>query len=345
MLGSYFTHFKNGVLVEVSKKSRRGDILAAGGRYDNLINQFTQPKSKGQGSFAFGLQIDVEKISVMLALFQSTSVQPLIKEARSFGFWSPRRCDVYVISYQPGFLQERLEVVAWLWQNGISADLMYEAGLQEVEQENQVDMCAREGILFTVYPRPRAGRRDMTAFKVKSILKGTEYEVSKADLISWLQHEIGEQKRIDAMTACTPASSRLGALGASQITRSSAIAPGSSDVQLCLPQETKKQRRQVKQMFLDRAYDVSSDLKTTFQTPGGMPVVALDISSPLFDALSRNAAWLTDEETWKGLVGEFSSAGYAQQVRETVAKKKSEGSSWILLVGVKEERVGLLSLR
>ena len=29
---------------------------------------------------------------------------------------------------------------------------------------------------FTVYPRPRAGRRDQPAFKVKSILKGTEYE-------------------------------------------------------------------------------------------------------------------------------------------------------------------------
>lgn len=116
--------------------------------YDNLISQFTQPKTKGQASYAFGLQIDVEKISVMLALFQSTSVQPLIKEARSFGFWSPRRCDVYVISYHPGFLQERLEVVAWLWQHGISADLMYESGLQEADQENQVDMCAREGILY-----------------------------------------------------------------------------------------------------------------------------------------------------------------------------------------------------
>lgn len=32
MLGSYFTHFKDGVLVEVAKKSRRTDILAAGGR-------------------------------------------------------------------------------------------------------------------------------------------------------------------------------------------------------------------------------------------------------------------------------------------------------------------------
>ncbi|KAF5357565.1 hypothetical protein D9757_013020 [Collybiopsis confluens] len=345
MLGSYFTHFKSGILVEVAKKSRRTDILAAGGRYDNLINQFTQPKSKGQGSFAFGLQIDVEKISVMLALFQSTSVPPLVKEARSFGFWSPRRCDVYVISYQPGFLQERLEVVAWLWQNGISADLMYESGLQEVEQENQVDMCTREGILFTLYPRPRAGRRDMAAFKVKSILRGTEYEVSKSDLIGWLQHEISEQKRIDTTTGSTPATSRLGA-PISQISRSSTVlAPGSSDVQLCLPQEAKKQRRQVKQMFLDRAYDVSSDLKATFQSPNGMPVVAVDISSFLFDALTRNAGWLTDEDVWKSVVGEFSSAGYAQQVRDTVAKKKLEGNSWILLVGVKEERVGLLNLR
>lgn len=76
-----------------------------------------------------------------------------------------------------------------------------------------------------------------------------------------------------------------------------------------------------------------------------MHVVAVDISSSLFDALTRSAAWLTDEEAWRGLVGEFSSAGYAQQVRETVAKKKSEGNSWILLVGVKEERVGLLNLR
>ncbi|KAJ4467716.1 kinase-like domain-containing protein [Lentinula edodes] len=346
MLGSYFTHFKDGVLVEVAKKSRRTDILAAGGRYDNLINQFTQPKTKGQASYAFGLQIDVEKISVMLALFQSTSVQPLIKEARSFGFWSPRRCDVYVISYHSGFLQERLEVVAWLWQHGISADLMYESGLQEADQENQVDMCAREGILFTVYPRPRAGRRDMAAFKVKSILKGTEYEVSKADLIGWLQHEIGEQKRIDATTACTPASSRLGGPSVTQLGRSNIVLPpGSADVQLCLPQETKKQRRQVKQMFLDRAYDVSSDLKATFQSSSGMPVVAVDISSSLFDSLTRNATWLVDEEVWKGLIGEFSNTGYAQQVREAVARKKSEGNSWVLLVGVKEERAGLLNLR
>jgi translation initiation factor 2-alpha kinase 4 len=97
---------------------------------------------------ATGLQIAVEKITAALAMFQSTSVKTLVKEERSFGFWSPRRCDVYVVSYHPGHLQDRLEVVAYLWQHNISADLMYESGLANTEgHESHLDQCAREGIL------------------------------------------------------------------------------------------------------------------------------------------------------------------------------------------------------
>ena len=61
-----------------------------------------------------GIQITVEKITVALAAFQSASIKTLVKEERSFGFWSPRQCDVYVVSYHPGYLQDRLEVVAYL---------------------------------------------------------------------------------------------------------------------------------------------------------------------------------------------------------------------------------------
>lgn len=32
------------------------------------------------------------------------------------------------------------------------------------------------GTRFAIYPRPRTARREQAAFKVKSILKGTEYE-------------------------------------------------------------------------------------------------------------------------------------------------------------------------
>jgi translation initiation factor 2-alpha kinase 4 len=51
------------------------------------------------------------------------------------------------VSYHPGYLQERLEVVTYLWQHNISADIMYESGLPDAENENYADMCAREGIL------------------------------------------------------------------------------------------------------------------------------------------------------------------------------------------------------
>lgn len=33
MLGNHHTHFKDGVLVEVFRKNKRMDVLAAGGRY------------------------------------------------------------------------------------------------------------------------------------------------------------------------------------------------------------------------------------------------------------------------------------------------------------------------
>jgi translation initiation factor 2-alpha kinase 4 len=94
-----------------------------------------------------GIQIAVEKITVALASFQSSSVKALVKEERSFGFWSPRRCDVYIVSYHPGYLQDRLEVASYLWQHNISADIMYESGLPETDHESHIDLCSREGIL------------------------------------------------------------------------------------------------------------------------------------------------------------------------------------------------------
>ena len=166
MLGSHQSLFKGGVVFEVVKKNKKLDILAAGGRwvttrnewfacfphflhsYDHLIGRFSPAKQKLDAVCAVGLQISVEKITAALALFQSTSVKALIKEERSFGFWSPRRCDVYVVSHHPGHLQDRLEIVAYLWQNSISADIMYESSLSSVDaHENHTDLCAREGIL------------------------------------------------------------------------------------------------------------------------------------------------------------------------------------------------------
>lgn len=102
------------------------------------------------GIKAIGVQIALEKITAALAGHQSVTVEALIKEQRSFGLWSPRRCDVYVVGFQVGHLDQRLELVSMLWRNGISADLMYESAVESTD-ESHVSMCAREGILWVLF--------------------------------------------------------------------------------------------------------------------------------------------------------------------------------------------------
>ncbi|KAJ7432513.1 kinase-like domain-containing protein [Mycena galericulata] len=340
MLGNHHTHFKDGLLVEVVRKNKRMDVLAAGGRYDGLISDQATPGQKLETICAMGLQIAVEKITVALAAYQVSSVRTLVKQERSFGFWSPRRCDVYVVSYQPGYLQDRLEVVSFLWQHNISADLMYESSIPDAEHESYVDMCSREGVLFSVYPRPRTGRRDQLAFKVKSILKGTEYELTRQELVGWLQHQIAEQKRVDASTC-----------GAVRFSETSVTHPvpsketaAASAVQLILPVDIKKQRKQVKQLFMDRAFETGLEIESGVQA--GMPILAVDVLPAVFDAMIKSSTWLADEDVWKTLASAFpvQQWAYAQQVREAVVKRKAEGHRYILLFAVREERIQLLKL-
>lgn len=113
-----------------------------------MIRRYSPPKPKAELSCAVAVQIYLDKITVALAAYQNASLRTLLKEQKSFGYWSPRRCDVYVVSYQPGYLTERLEIAATLWKHNISADVMYEASLRGLgESENHVEQCSREGIL------------------------------------------------------------------------------------------------------------------------------------------------------------------------------------------------------
>jgi len=279
----------------------------------------------------------LEKILVALAGYQAISVKNLLKEQRSFGFWSPRRCDVYIVSYQPGYLSERLEVAALLWRHNISADVMYESGLPEGEHENHLELCHREGILFSVCPRPRSARRDQPAFRIKSILKGAEYDVSRPELVPWLQEQIAEQKRIDAETSGTSILSHSQGPARSKTS-------GPMPVQLVLPGDARKQRKQTKQIFLDKAFEMSSRVHSAVRS--GIPVIAIDTPANVFDTLCRSSGWVTDDETWKTVVSSFplSSTGYAPQIREAISRRQAEGHRFVLLFAVRDERVHLFAL-
>ncbi|KAH8096907.1 hypothetical protein BXZ70DRAFT_945142 [Cristinia sonorae] len=338
MLFNPTTYFKDGVCFEVVRRSKRNDVLAVGGRYDHIISRYAPPKPKSEPVCAIAVQISLDKITQALASFQSTSQSTILKERRSYGYWSPRRCDVYVVSHQEGHLHDRLEVTALLWQNNISADLMYEFSLQMPEHENVADQCAREGILFIVYPRPRTARRDQPAFKVKSVLKGTEYEVSRQELVPFLHQQLAEQKRVDASLSGVSAIVEGPSISAAP---KETTAP--ADIQLVLPTDTKKQRKQTKQIFLDRAFEFGVNFKAT-AGQGGVPLIGIDVPPTVFEEMSKNVHWVTDDDVWKALLTLFPTThvSYAQQIRDAVSKRKLEGVRFLFLFAVREERASLL---
>ncbi|KAI0696604.1 hypothetical protein BC835DRAFT_1341525 [Cytidiella melzeri] len=335
--------FFDGICFEVVKgqstNQKRWDILATGGRYENYISGFSPVKSRSDGICAVGMQISLEKIAAALAAFQSSSLKDSLKTHRSYGHWSPRRCDVYVAAHPfdlDGTLSERLEVTSFLWRNNISADMMYEFG--GAEGENIIEQCSREGILFIVYPRARLHRRDLPAFKVKGILNKTEDSMSRHELVPYLLREIAEQKRIDASIS-----------GASWVTESSqSIGPakesGDSNIQLVTPSDAKKQRKQTKQIFMERAVELRDALKNTM-LQSTMPIVAVDVPTLVFEEMSKNTTWINDDNTWKQLQAIFppQQSVYANQVREAVLRKKNDGCKFLILFLVREERASLLN--
>jgi len=160
--------------------------------------------------------------------------------------------------------------------------------------------------------------------------------VSRQELVGWLHHQIAEQKRTDSSTAGAPLLSDT-----SQSILTSKDVSGSSDVQLLLPVDLKKQRK-VKQIFLDRAFETGVQVKSAIQA--GMPVIAIDVPSTVLDSMIRSSAWITDNEAWRNFTPDFIHSAYASQVREAVAKRKADGHQFVLLFAVREERIHLLNL-
>lgn len=74
-------------------------------------------------------------------------------------------------------------------------------------------------------------------------------------------------------------------------------------------------------------------------------MLAIDVPPPVFDAITRNSAWVTDDDVWRPISSAFPTqqSAYANQVREAVAKRKAD-HQFILLFAIREERVQLLSL-
>ncbi|KZO91507.1 kinase-like protein [Calocera viscosa TUFC12733] len=348
-LASYRNYFRDGVLFEFAARGKRKTILATGGRYDNLVRQVAPPAER-EPPLVVGVQIATERIMQALLRNQTTTVKQLTTnkndEERSFGLWAPRRADVYVCSFQAGKLSERLEIVNLLWSHGISADVMYESAVDDA-LEKIMATCLKEGILYLVLTRAQATGQ---VLRVRSVLRKTEAQVPRSELVNYLTHQLAEQQRIDSSIAA----------GKTTISNSSTIKvpverrdarKSAMDLQLIVPEDEKQhqkfeknqgkgdkgqsKKRRAKEIYRDKAEKLYSEIQRAEQ--GGVPVIAIAVSSTVFSRLIADINWVTDDEAWRTVLPVFDTATYANQIRDAISLKRADGHRFLWLLSVREE--------
>ena len=94
------------------------------------------------------------------------------------------------------------------------------------------------------------------------------------------------------------------------------------------------------------AYENRMRLKSAIQS-GALPTLAIDVPPAVFDALAKSDTWVTDDDIWRSILPSFPTQhlAYANQIRDAVARRKSEGAEMLMLFAVKEERTALLTLK
>jgi len=182
-------------------------------------------------------------------------------------------------------------------------------------------------------------------YKVKSILKKTEYEVNAHELVPWLNERIAEQRRSDMATSGTKAviapPVTTAASASSSVTRD-ANAANVPDIQVIIAGDSynsKYQKHRFKVHHAEKASAVETELRNS--SSSGLPIFVVETTPKALEAMTRNTSWLSSEAALKALLSDFKEDlqfPVAQQLRDAIQRKITE-------TGVSTKMVGLMALK
>uniref|UniRef100_A0A5F9DI99 histidine--tRNA ligase n=1 Tax=Oryctolagus cuniculus TaxID=9986 RepID=A0A5F9DI99_RABIT len=148
--------------------------VAAGGRYDELVAMFDP---KGHKVPCVGLSIGVERIFYIV----EQRMKALGEKIRA------TETQVFVATPQKNFLQERLKLIAELWDAGIKAEMPYKNNPKLL---SQLHYCENTGIPLVVI----IGEQELKegVVKIRSVASRGEVAVKREDLVTEIQKRLSE---------------------------------------------------------------------------------------------------------------------------------------------------------
>uniref|UniRef100_A0A8C0CAB4 histidine--tRNA ligase n=1 Tax=Balaenoptera musculus TaxID=9771 RepID=A0A8C0CAB4_BALMU len=148
--------------------------VAAGGRYDGLVGMFDP---KGHKVPCVGLSIGVERIFSIVEQRMKTFGENI----------RTTETQVFVATPQKNFLQERLKLIAELWDAGLKAELMYKNNPKLL---TQLHYCENMGIPLVVI----IGEQELKegVIKLRSVASREEVAITRENLVAEIQKRLSE---------------------------------------------------------------------------------------------------------------------------------------------------------
>jgi translation initiation factor 2-alpha kinase 4 len=300
--------YSGGVLFQCLYDTKRRHVLAAGGRYDRLIEEH-KPKIQGQftGCHAVGMNLGWDGLVKSMTRYhknlgkQSAFLKKTnTNEEESGGAWALRRCDVLVAAFDSTVLRSTgVQMLANLWAHDISAELA-------------IDVRSPEELL-TRYREDKHSwmiiikhDRDL---KVKNIASRTDSDIKSENLISHLRSEIRERDHREG----TAERNRL-------LERQPLVSTEKrQNVQVLVSQHRSKKSNKwnVVGEAQSRAQELLSDYTTA-------PIAAVETRDEILDLI--RGVHLSDPESWRRIVQgvQLSDRQYIQQIQGLLDRFRTE---------------------
>ncbi|KAF2106787.1 kinase-like protein [Lophiotrema nucula] len=281
--------YSGGIMFQCLFDTKSRNVLAAGGRYDKLIEEY---RSKGAGHahsnagyHAVGMNLSWDRLYSTMDRYlkkpqKSAFLKKHVEEDTPAVSWMPRRCDCLVASFDPTVLRSTgVRMVADLIAHGYTAELAIDAhSIEDLLRHYRDD---RHSWVIVVKHNVASDKPDL---KIKSIAKKEDTDLRSPDLLNYLRNELRDRE------------AREGSAAQRHLRATPAPAPSSStskaNVDVLIAQHRSKKTN--KWSIVEAAQSRSAELLSSFQSA---PIAAIESKDEVMNLIRETR--LSDPDSWR----------------------------------------------
>ncbi|EDU40480.1 serine/threonine-protein kinase gcn2 [Pyrenophora tritici-repentis Pt-1C-BFP] len=284
-------YYSGGILFQCLFDTKQREVLAAGGRYDKLIEEY-RPRGPSHAHppaayHAVGVNLGWDRLVASMSRYikkpeKSNFVRKHTEEDTPSISWMPRRCDCLVASFDPSVLRSTgVKMVADLISHGYTAELAVDArNTEELLRHYRDDRHS-----WVIVIKQGVGP-DKPELKVKSISKKEDTDMRSAELLNYLRNEFRDREEREETAA------RL--IKAITQPTNTANTPKSSVDVLIAQHRSKKSN---KWSIVEAAQSRSAELLSAFQSA---PIAAIESKEEVMTLIKETR--LSDQESWRSFI-------------------------------------------